>query len=174
MPPLDVLFRPGMRFRGDIRIPGIRDDASSDVREVYQLDIIAHESLFAGAGHGDQLDSQRTVLCWHQAYEDAQICPIVLAGTDNTAALKFRWADAETECTGTIQDTASMAITGTVAQLVHGEDGFLHASDAVTHTFSLCREMLSPAAVEASVSLFLIRMPTLLARSLFCGDFGLE
>jgi len=156
IPPLKEIFRPGMRFRGDIRIPGIRDDASPDEREQYSMDIVAHEPIFAGVGAENESDKDNiAVLCWHQAYQDSQICPLVLASARDTRAddggLVVRWADAETQCTGTIQDVTTMMINGSVAQLVHGEDGFLHASDAVTHTFSLCAEPFSAAAVEASV-----------------------
>lgn len=126
-------FQCGMRFSGTIAIPGWNpetdqsESSEAEERQEYTLEV-----MMIRQQHGLPVIYAR-----HAAYGDLQSCTLDLAAPIAPGAgVSVSYYDCETQCNG-ILDLASGNITGTVRQLVHGDAGFYHPADQVTHTFEL-------------------------------------
>eukprot|EP00656_Telonema_subtile_P048426 TRINITY_DN5765_c0_g1_i3.p1 TRINITY_DN5765_c0_g1~~TRINITY_DN5765_c0_g1_i3.p1 ORF type:complete len:457 (+),score=102.61 TRINITY_DN5765_c0_g1_i3:81-1451(+) len=125
-------FTCGMRFKGTIAIPGWNPDMDPTDTEPEERREYTLEVVMIREQHGQQVIYAR-----HAAYGDEQSCTLELgAPTAPGSGVSVSYYDCETQCDGTL-DLSNGNITGTVRQLVHGDAGFYHPADKVTHTFEL-------------------------------------
>lgn len=85
----------------------------------------------------------------HAAYGDTQTCYIQLSATlPDTNLVDIQYRDDETLCKGVL-NLATTTLTGTVHQLVSGQEGFEFPSDEETNTFVLTLDPHSPELLSA-------------------------
>eukprot|EP00658_Telonema_sp_P-2_P082120 TRINITY_DN8600_c0_g1_i4.p1 TRINITY_DN8600_c0_g1~~TRINITY_DN8600_c0_g1_i4.p1 ORF type:complete len:410 (+),score=79.90 TRINITY_DN8600_c0_g1_i4:209-1438(+) len=130
------LFSLGMKYEGTIAIPGWNPDmelGEDEERREYTLTVVMVREEHAS----------RVIYARHAAYGDEQCCNLLLEPPASPGdGVRISYYDCETQCNGTME-VGTGEIRGTVRQLVHGETGFYHPSNVVTHTFELapCRSM---------------------------------
>ena len=87
----------------------------------------------------------------HAAYYDEQICQINVSQTAE-GRIEISYADGETHCTGVV-NSALNTISGSVKQLLMGEEGFYVPSAQVSHTFELSLKDELPAKRQLRMQL---------------------
>ena len=107
---------------------------NSDARSEYTLEVLAEER--------DEMGNW-VLMGMHAAYEDEQMCQINVSQTAE-GKIEISYADGETHCTGVV-DAASHTISGSVKQLLMGEEGFYVPCAEVSHTFDLSLKDELPA-----------------------------
>mmetsp|Transcript_9365 Transcript_9365/g.24108 ORF Transcript_9365/g.24108 Transcript_9365/m.24108 type:complete len:541 (-) Transcript_9365:612-2234(-) len=138
------VFRPGARFLGQIKVPGINDeDYEEGAPSQYDLTV-----LFWGR---DPLNCPIIYVC-HEAYEDRQACDVNIKVVRDGGGIQVDYRDGETICSGTL-DVASKEINGNVRQLEFGEEGFEYPAEEVTHTFKLSAVVEADAVVRQRAEL---------------------
>ncbi len=135
---LNALFRCGVHLEGSIKIPVRAEDRNTAFGErvPYYMDVCRP---FRDAFGND------LVVIWHGAHDDEQACLLSSHKSDSTG-FEIAFGDIETRCTG-IADVSRMILSGTVEQLVYGDEGYSVSADSTIHTFSLCPEPASQAGV---------------------------
>lgn len=129
---LRSLFRPGTRYLGSIKIPGMLE---SDAQE-YELEVVSHERNEAG---------EEVIVGRHGAYDDEQFVQIYVRAVPMpapsssrrraTTTMEIEYSDRETTCRGR-WDPDRLRFVGTVRQLVLDEDDEGHHRSSRSFTDS--------------------------------------
>jgi hypothetical protein len=160
----NVLFTPGMRYRGHIFIPGIKSpetDSASAASDDISNNFNENESSVNGRAaaaspntrnHPSEPQQDGTyeliilqrdkdalgnpyILAHHKAYDDEQ-CVHIKWHISNDAKLHVEYEDGETVCIGTWNPTR-FRLEGNVCQRLQANDGAFHTRSEVTHVFTL-------------------------------------
>ena len=112
----EALFRPGMKFRGRIVVPGLGED-EDEVGRSYELVIVDPED--------------GCIVASHAAYGDEQYMRINLSAEEvegsDTKRLKVKYSDGETSCEG-YWNEEKFRLEGNVRQRLESNDGIFHTS----------------------------------------------
>eukprot|EP00669_Euglena_mutabilis_P010755 TRINITY_DN5469_c0_g1_i1.p1 TRINITY_DN5469_c0_g1~~TRINITY_DN5469_c0_g1_i1.p1 ORF type:complete len:405 (-),score=89.24 TRINITY_DN5469_c0_g1_i1:320-1534(-) len=112
------MFQPGSVWRGTITIPG--DNLEGEAINQYLLEVVE--------------ERDGLLYAIHSAYNDHQV--VTLTFERKGEVVWVHYYDMETFCSGPIDRTIGI-LTGTVKQLVNGDEGFFHPPDEALHIFDL-------------------------------------